>query len=494
MATDVANEPTSIEDREARIQEIDARVAEIDAEFAGTVMSQPAAEEWEALNNERDQHEATVAELKVRRARLQRLAGQQAATEPGRPEAPAFVRQRKDEIYDLSAIRSTSRSEDEYVDALRDNARRAVERSRPALYRGQSRERILAHVEDLLMRSDDKHGTFAKRVLVTGSPTYQRAFGKYLMYGSKDQLSPEESRVLSVGGGSPVGSEGGFAAPFDLDPTVILTSDGEVSPLRQIARVERIAGKTWQGITSAGITVTRSAEGDEAADESFTIAQPEVSPTRVIATVPFSVEIDQDWPQLRSEVARLLADAKDMEEADSFVTGAGTGNDPEGIATGLADTSEVVMTTPATIELGGDGSNVGLLDLESELPVRFRARARFLGNKSTYQAVRGLGAGSDGADLWVRLSASQPPELLGYPAHEASAMDSLGANGNRVLILGDFQQFLIVDRLGMLVEVQPHVLGSSGRRWTGQRAINAMWRNSSLVLVDNAFRVLTDTT
>jgi HK97 family phage major capsid protein len=489
---DVANEPTSIEDREARIQEIDARVAELDAEFAGTVMSQPAAEEWEQLNTERDQHAATVAELRLRRQRLQVLAGNPAATERGAAEAPAFVRQRKDEIYDLNSIRSGSRSEDEYRDHLHENARRAIERSRPALYRNQSKERILEHVEDLLMRCDDKHGTFAKRVLITGSPTYQRAFGKYVLTGGTAQLTPEENRALSVGGGSPVGAEGGFAAPFDLDPTVILTSDGEVSPLRQISRVERIAGKTWQGITSAGITVTRSPENEEGTDNAFAIDQPEVSPTRVLATVPFSVEIDQDWPQLRSEVARLLADAKDVEEAGSFVTGGGTGDDPEGIAAGLDAASEVDMTTAGMIELGGDGSAVGLLDLESELPVRFRSRGRFLANKSTYQAVRGLGAGSDGADLWVRLSASQPPELLGYPAHEASAMESLGDADGRVLILGDFQQFLIVDRLGMIVEVQPHVLGATRRMWTGQRAINAMWRNSSLILVDNAFRVLVD--
>jgi HK97 family phage major capsid protein len=489
---DVAHEPTSIEDREVRIQEIDGRLAEIDAEYAGTVMSQAAAEEWEQLNAERDQHAAAVAELRVRRQRLQSLAGAPAATERGAAEAPSFVRKRGDDIYDLNQIRSNSPSEEEYRDALHDNARRAIERSRPALYRQQSKEAIQGHVEDLLARCDDKHGTFAKRILITGNPTYQRAFGKYLLTGNKDLLSPEEARALSTGGGSPVGAEGGFAVPFDLDPTVILTSDGQVSPLRQIARVESIASKTWQGITSAGIVVSRSAETDEGEDNAFAIDQPEVSPTRVLATVPYSVEIDQDWPQLRSEIARLLADAKDVEEATSFVTGDGQGNNPEGVAAGLDAASEVDMSTAAMIDLGGDGSTVGLLDLESELPVRFRGRARFLGNKSTYQAVRGLGAGSDGADLWVRLSASQPPELLGYAAHEASAMDSLGDASGRVLILGDFQNFLIVDRLGMIVEVQPHVLGATRRMWTGQRAINAMWRNSSLVLVDNAFRVLVD--
>lgn len=483
---DVANEPRSIEEREARVQEIDERLAELDAEHAGTVMPQAAAEEWEQLNAERDQQAAAAAELRLRRDRMRDLARNPAATERAATGVPAVIRKRGDEIYDLSQIRSNAPSEEEYREALHDNARRAIERCRPALYRRQSVERIREHVEDLLMRCDDRNGTFAKRLLITGSPVYQRAFGKYMLSGSRDLLSPEEARALSVGGGTPAGSEGGFAVPFDLDPTVILTSDGEVSPLRQIARVEQIASKTWQGITSAGITVSRSAEGDEGDDDSFTMEQPEVSPTRVLATVPFSVEIDQDWMGLRSEVARLLADAKDVEEAESFVVGDGAGNNPEGIAAGLDAGSEVALDGTGAITLDD------LLELEAEVPVRFRSRARFLGNKSTYQAIRGLGSGSDGADLWVRLSGSQPNELLGYQAHEASAMESLGTADGRVLILGDFQQFLIVDRLGMIVEVQPHVLGAGNRRWTGQRAINAMWRNSSLVLVDNAFRVLTD--
>jgi HK97 family phage major capsid protein len=292
---------------------------------------------------------------------------------------------------------------------------------------------------------------------------------------------------MSVYGGSPVGEEGGYAVPFQLDPTIILTNDGSISPLRQIARVEQITGKTWQGITSAGITVSRSAEGDEAADESFTIDQPEVSPTRVIADVRFSVEADQDWAGFRTEVSRLLLDAKDREEDTSFVTGDGLTNNPSGVVATLDAASEVALDAAGTLTLED------LLELEGDLAVRFRRRAQFMANKSFYQAVRGLGDGSDGADLWVRLSGPQPNELLGYPANEASAMDALGTADGRVLLFGDFSEFLIVDRLGMTVEVNPHIVGGSGR-WTGQRAIVAVWRNSSLILVDNAFRVLVDPT
>lgn len=478
---DVNTEPRSIEDREERIAEIDQRVAELDEEFANTRMSDEAREEWNRLNTERDEHVSTVTELKRRKERLQNLNANQNAVERAQVETPALVRKRGDEIYDLTRIRAESRSEDDHRDRLHDNAKRAIERASFPSVLG-ARDKVSGQVEDLLSRVDDRHGTLARRILATGNPVYDRAFGKVLLTGVHS-LTGEEQRAMSVGGGSPAGSEGGFAVPFTLDPTVVLTDDGTLSPLRQISRTEQITTSTWQGITSEGITVSRSAEGTEAGDNSFTIAQPELTPTRVVADVRFSVELDQDWTQLRNEIGRLLADAKQREEDVSFVTGDGTGNNPSGVQATLAASSEVLD--------GGSFTADTLYTLEESLPVRFRSRGRFLGAKSVYNDVRNL-ATADGGDLWVRLGAAQPSELLGYPAYEAAAMPAR-ATANRYLLFGDFSQFLIVDRVGMNIEVNPHIVGANGR-WTGQRAIVALWRNSSMVLVDNAFRVLVEGT
>lgn len=480
--TDVmpAMEPRSIEDREARIEEIDERLAELDAEFAGTQMSDEARDEWNALNAERDAHAAAVAEMKRRRERIRELAGQPGSTERGQPVPPNLIRKRAEEIYNIQAIRGQSATDEDFVANLRDNAKRAIERARFPAHAG-SRERVQEHVEDLLERVDDKHGTLAKRILATGNPVYDRAFGKVVLGGAYT-LTAEEQRAMSVG----TGSEGGFAVPFQLDPTVILTDDGTISPLRQISRVEQITSKTWQGITSDGITVTRSAEGADATDNSFTIDQPEVSPTRVIADVPFSVEVDQDWPQLRSEIARLLADAKMQEEDVSFVTGDGTGNNPSGVVATLDAGSEV--PTDAILSFTAD-EDVDALELA--LPPRFRSRASFLANRAILQAFRNQlrQQGASAGDRWVSHTQDMPAQIDGFNAYEASAMEADPLAAARLMLFGDFSQFLIVDRLGMIVEVNPHVTGAGGR-WKGQRAIVAVWRNSSLILVDNAFRVL----
>lgn len=371
--------------------------------------------------------------------------------------------------FDLDSLRvSPLADRDEVAGQLRSRALSAVEhiRTEDDAHRDRMTE---------LLENHDGAGVLARRVLQCGSPLYERAFSNYL---AGRPLVGDEARALAVG----VGADGGFAVPVALDPTIILTSDGSVNPLRQIARVETITTKEWQGVTSAGITVTRKAEAAEATDDAPTLAQPTVTPTRVDAFVPFSYEVDQDWPQLRSEMTRLIAEAKDDEEAASFVTGDGTGNNPGGVVATLNASSHVNTAANNTFAAGD------VYAVDNALPERFRARAQWIANKVTYNSIRQF-ASADGHDLWARLGEGRPPAVLGYPARESSAMATGTTTGTLILLLGDFRHFLIVDRVGMSVELVPHLFGAN-RRPTGQRGIFAYWRNSSVVLADNAFRLL----
>ena len=53
---------------------------------------------------------------------------------------------------------------------------------------------------------------------------------------------------------------GGFAVPFTLDPSIMLTSNGALNPIRQVARVFTIATDKWKGVSSAGVTASYDAE------------------------------------------------------------------------------------------------------------------------------------------------------------------------------------------------------------------------------------------
>lgn len=475
----MADETMTVEERSARQSEIRARLAEIDQEYSGAELSDEARAEFDSLSEEYDKHERAISAQEARRARLASIEpdSEQGArsTQRGADSGPAFSR-KPENIYDLAEARSQARSIDELPSIYRDRAMRAVEQARfPG---AEDRAAAQRQVERLLDTVDDEHGTLARQVLVTGSPTYSRAFGKVLTSQSTSGLNAEELRALSLG----TDGSGGYAVPFQLDPSVILTSDGVSNPLREISRVEQITGKEWQGVSSAGVTVSRSAEGTEVADNSPSFTQPTVKTTRVTGFVPFSVELESSWSQMQSEITMILADAKASEEADTFINGDGTGNDPTGLLNG---TSNDVATVAANAFSDDD-----LYALEEGLPERWLANAQFLAHRSFYNAVRQLGSDSDGGNLWVRLQAGQPPELIGYPARRQSELPSFDAKADQVLaVFGDFRQFLIVDRVGMRVELVPHLLGSNGRP-TGQRGILAIWDNACKVLVDGAFRRL----
>ncbi len=476
-------DPMTIAERVARQDEIRERLQTIDETYDGQARPDDVREEWDKLVVEYREHETAIGDAERRRAELEQLTPPAVPASdpqrrhipvPGAASGPQTIVRDRENIFDLRDARSRARSPEELRGLLRDRAMRAVETAR---FGDVDREAAQGRAQRLLDTVDDKHGTLAERMLVTGSPAYERAFGKAVEALSTGGLTPEEQRALAVG----TDNKGGYAVPFALDPTIILTNDGTINPLRQIARVEQITTKTWQGITSAGVTVVRAGEAAQVDANDPTLAQPEVTPQRVHGFIPFSIEVDADWTQMRAEMARLLADAKDVEEAASFVTGDGTtGQQPGGIPGSL---------NAASFEyVGSSWDDEDVYDLETAVPARFRARGSFMANKGIFNTIRQF-ADADGHDLWERIGGGQPARLLGYQAYEASDMQDDASDGRRFLLFGDFSQFLIVDRIGMSVELVPHLFGEN-QRPTGQRGLYAIWRNDSKILVDNAFRVL----
>lgn len=478
--------PLTMEERAARITEIDTRMTEIDAENAGGVLRSDHQSEWDGLVAERGEHTTAIEAQRKRQELLANFAAKPGAGESaesverssaeriraGAATAALHVN-RGDEIYDLNAIRSRARSVEDVTRLMRDNAYRAVDKAK---FAGVDKADAQEQVRHLLDDVDDEAGTIARRILTSGSPMYERAFGKALVAGNALGLSNDEQRALSLG----VAADGGYAVPFQLDPTVILTSDGVDDPIRQMARVEQITGKQWQGVTSAGVTVTRKGETAEATDDSPTMGQPTVDTSRVDGYIPFSVELDLSWSSLRNELTMLLADGKATEESTTFVTAAGDGTpNPQGVLTGAT----------LTVAAGALGSITrdDLTRTKNALGPRHRRNAQWLATSEFYDLTRGLSV--DG-DIWAELAGDINPRLLGKATNEASGMPDFALTANSVnALLGDFSKFLIVDRIGMQIELIPHVMGANNRP-TGQRGIFAYWFNGSVVLVPNAFRKL----
>lgn len=477
--------PKTLDELIARQAEIEARLAEL-----GEVESRSDEqdEEFDTLADERSSVIDAQKRVQARLDVLKSLAASGSTEQGSDKGAPAFHRERTaSEIYDVAEIRKLSYSGDDFLARVDDNAKRAVERAK---YGVRDKAASQEHVTELLENIDTEDRTLAKRLLLTGSEEYERAFTKVLRMGSDALCTADERAALVRAASVPqaLGTDGagGYAVPFQLDPTVILTSAGVVNPIRDLARVEQIVGKEWQGVTSAGATVSRGAEGAEAPDSGFSLAQPTVRTNRVQGFVAFNIEIDLSWNALRSEITRLLVDAKGREE-NSFITGDGTGVNPGGVLGTFGGTTVTVGTTDSF-------TSVDPYNLEAALDPRWEPNASWLGHKTVYNAIRQFSPNGQGSNFWVTLGDGTPPRLLDYPDYRSSAMPTLAASTatgvtDPFLLFGDFSNFMIVDRIGMTVELIPNLLGANGRP-TGQRGVYAVWMNNSKVLVPGAFVAL----
>lgn len=479
---------TSIEELVARQEEIRARQQEIDAEYPGQALPEDVRAEFRALDEEYDDLEERIKDIRSRQASIARKADQPQGTDR-EPRAPMTNAGRRvpENIWSLEDYRTRASSLDDLADLYTDGAKRAVELATFPHPRA-NREDAQAHIEQLLARHG-KDGLVARRLLATGSPAYERAFGKMVM---RQPLSGSEQQALSMYGLS-IGSDadGGFAIPFTLDPTVVPTSNGAVNPWRALAAVKTITGNKWLGVSSDGVEIAYDAEGAEVDEGSPVLAQPEIDVEKAHLFIKYSIEVEGDWPSMRAELAKMIQDAKDRKEAEKFAKGAGHGSkEPQGLISGLGAGSIVDTATANTFAL----EDVDALD--NELPPRFEPDGQMVANKALYNAIRALAG--ETFDIWMPLAegiAKRPNgstgrTLAGYLAWRCSEISSALTTGSeKVAVLGDFSYFVIVDRIGMTLEVVQHLVGEN-RRPTGERGLYGYFRNSSGILDDNAFRLL----
>jgi len=338
---------------------------------------------------------------------------------------------------------------------------------------------------NIVEQFDDSKARIARTVLATSSPEYLRAWSK-LARGKGHLVTPEEqaavSRAMSL-----TDSTGGYLVPFQLDPTVIITANGSLNQIRQIARSVVATGDVWNGVSAGQVNWSWDAEAAEVSDDTPTFAQPTITVHKAAGFVPISIEALEDEANVTQEVARLLAFGKDTLEAAAFISGTGSGQ-PFGVVTALNGTASNVTGPGAAASAAFTADSVYALD--NALPARYRGNSSWLAHRVYYNKIRAFGT-SGGSDMWERIGADRPGLLLGRPAYEAENMQSATpAQGHDVLIYGDFQNYVIADRVGMTVEFIPHLFGSTNRFPTGQRGWYAYYRVGADSVNDGAFRML----
>lgn len=484
----------------ARDGEIDERFRYLNAEYAGKEFPPEVQTEWEELEDE----QAAIA----KRAEHLRKRDEKIAHNGSKPErtedADGAVRttpvdrgltRTPENIYDVDAYRKATSSPDQEVRLLSDGVKRSIETTDIPIASDEDEGR--AKALRTFTRLQKKDGALARYLLAVGSPTYRRAFGKFAQSApAMAFFAPDEAAKVQEAQGYAerafsLGSTG-LPVPYQLDVTVIPTSNFSVNPFRAISRVVQTTVNEWRGTTSAGITAQYETEAAEAPDDTPTLAQPAITANRADAFVPLSFEAGQDWPELEAEMGREVADAKDDLEATKFTLGTGT-NEPQGIIVGA--TTLVITTTTAAFVIADT------YKLEEAVPPRFRPRASVIANRFILNKVRQFDT-SGGSGVWLDVPGLQqglgnqvptPGQVargvLGYPTYEDSAMDAALTTGSEIIVMGDFRYYVIVDRIGMSADLIPHLVGTNHRP-TGQRGLYFFWRNGAEVISAGAFRVL----
>jgi HK97 family phage major capsid protein len=379
---------------------------------------------------------------------------------------------------------------------VRDGALRTLERHSKG---GALSSEALDRVDGVLRGPDARVGLDAAYIEAAGSEAYERAFAKWIRYGdgavmrmtAEEQAAvqatnrAEEIRTALTSGS---GAGGGFAIPIAIDPTVNLSSNGVLNPIRQLAEVRTMSTRELRLVTSDGVVAQYQAEAAEAIDNSPVLAQPVLVANRATSFVPFSFELDQDWGTIAAELTRLVADAKDVLEATKFLSGSGT-NEPVGILT--VGTTGALTTTQRVLSAGAGAVAIAdIYSLKQALGVtRFAGNATWTMHPNRLDAVFGFTPSGSTTEPQIMTDRNGP--LLGRPTEELSTMTTAVTTGSKVAIYADWSQaYVIGDRLGMSLEIVPHLFGSGSRFPTGQRGAYAIWRNDGRCKVLNAARYL----
>jgi HK97 family phage major capsid protein/HK97 family phage prohead protease len=468
----------SKEDKVARIEELRSELQTLADEYPG-VMPAKAQTRFDDLEAAIEKQDADLRAQEERERKLQKWSQpEERETRRETVTAPNVIVQR-DDIYDQAAVYRDARSPEDAAQKFKANAMRSVE---GAAFPNSTapKEDQQASIENLLGSVDTDDAEIARRILTTGSPAYRRAFGKYVKtQGNTHTMTEEERAVMAEGA---VGT-GGAAIVYDLDPTIVKTSNGAVNPFRRVCRVVSISGTNeWRAVTSGAVVATYELESAVAVDRSPTLTQPAFLAKRAQSLIDFSIELDQDWSQLQSEMAGLIQDSKDTLEATQFATGVGTTVFPQGMVVGFTNTATTGTTTVLAVN--------DVYKTEEALPPRFRSNAQWFANRFWYNKVRQLDT-AGGANLWVPDLRTGIPanetgntgfNLIGYPANEASGFAATLASTTKEAVLCAPNFYVIVERVGMNIEFIPHFFDATTGYPTGRRLLYAMWRNTARVL------------
>lgn len=413
-------------------------------------------------------------------------AGSAALETPAPREVPNI--NTKTDVYDFSDLPSDEHARRQDLNA---RAFSMIEKSR-AFHEDD-------HKESATRVLEQTSGTAARQTILSEHPDYVRGYAKYMCGQSDLMTEDEKGRIREVdellrGSGYFADADAtraviianvtGKLVPAHLDPSVVLANAGNSNPIRSLSRVVPITTNVWTGVSSAGITVGWSGVDDqvEVGDDAPTFSNPAVTAHMWDAFVPVTFATYEDWFGGEGEILMMVADGKDLLEAQTFVTGSGT-NQPYGIVTALTGTSSQVDNATNNSFTFDD-----LLEAKNALGRRYRPNAAWVMNEEYQDRIRRFGT-AEGSLYTVSLDASSPDRILGRSVYESGGFTATlsAAATNYVTVYGDWSNYLIADRVGTISEFIPNLFATGANRPSAQRGWLVHGRTGADSINDGGF-------
>lgn len=422
--------------------------------------------EWDEVKAEHDR-------LAEREAKIEAIRTA-SISEGNRERSAPAVHVRTDPFENIERVQFMSNSQ------VRDAALSAFEGTKHRGLRDSELEALVERIESV--------PGVARHALIHGSAAYRSAFTAWLNSQGQNVVYTAEEAAAVRAALSLSSSAGGYTLPTLLDPTLIKTGTASKNPVRRLSRVVEGTVNVWNGVSVNNVTSYWTAEANALTDGNPTFVGPSITAHKMTAYLPGSFEIWED-SNLQAQMPGLIAESFEYLESDAFVTGSGSGA-PYGVVTAVAavTASRISPTTGGTFTTA---SAADVFKLVNGIPSRYEDSSTWLANKAIFNLIKQMSTGSQGSYFWTDFNneVGEGQGLLGSPVAKSSAMTSTVTTGSNLIVLGDFSQFVIYDRIGTVLDFDPIVVNTSGLP-TGQRALIAHKRVGANVTDANAFRVL----
>ena len=370
---------------------------------------------------------------------------------------------RTDPFEDVESVRF--RMDDE--GHVRMGSDEVIDRARSAFEDTRHRGVTDAEIEALLERIETVPGA-AEHALVHGSPAYRSAFGAWVnSAGREHRLHHRRGRRGSCRA-VPVRRERRLHPADPAGPDPDQDRAASKNPVRQIATVVQGIQNVWHGVTVGNVTSYWTAEATAMTDGNPTFGNPAITASKMTAYLPGSFEIFEDSapgaaPRPDRRVVRLpgVRRVRGRLRVRCAERRGHRRHCGDRLA-GVSDHGRHVHH-----RLGG-----GRVQAPQRDPVAVRGLGHVDGEQDHVQHHQADVDRLAGSYFWTDFNDAVGSPLLGSPVKKSSSMVSAVTTGSNLIVLGDFSQYIVFDRIGTVVEFMPIVTNSSGLP-TGQRALVA---------------------